>query len=82
MRGLSTVRYGSGRVNVPVLDLLRHRQEGLLDICGVLSRGLQERDAELVREFLVEHGFHQHGRGQDRMDYAPSPHCTPRPSCS
>ena len=36
----------------PVLDLLRHRQERLLDIRGVLRGGLQEWDAQLVRKFL------------------------------
>ena len=52
MRGLSTVRYGSGRVNVPVLDLLRHRQERLLDVGSVLRGSLQEWDRQLVGEFL------------------------------
>ena len=38
----------------PVLDLLRHCQECLLDVGGVLRRRLEEGDGELVREFLVE----------------------------
>lgn len=39
-------------LDVPVLDLLRHSQESLLDVSGVLRRRLQEGDAELVSEFL------------------------------
>ena len=39
-------------MNVPVFDLLRHCQERLLDVGGVLRRGLEEGDRELVREFL------------------------------
>lgn len=42
------------RIHVPVLDLLRHCQERLLDIRGVLRRGLEEGDVKLVREFLWE----------------------------
>lgn len=38
--------------NLPVLDLLRHGQESLLDIGGVLGRSLQERNTELIGEFL------------------------------
>jgi hypothetical protein len=38
--------------NIPVFDLLSHCQEGLLDIGGILSGSLQERDGQLVREFL------------------------------
>lgn len=38
--------------DVPILDLLSHRQEGLFDVGCVLSRGLQEGDAELIRELL------------------------------
>lgn len=40
------------RIDVPVLDLLRHSQESLLDVGSVLRRRLQEGDAELVSEFL------------------------------
>lgn len=36
----------------PILDLLRHGQEGLLDVGCVLCRRLQERDGQLVCEFL------------------------------
>ena len=38
----------------PVLDLLRHCQECLLDVGGVLRRRLEEGDGKLVREFLVK----------------------------
>ena len=38
--------------NIPVLNLLRHSQKSLLDVGRVLSRGLQERNGQLVREFL------------------------------
>lgn len=37
---------------LPVLDLLSHGQESLLDVCGALRRCLEEGDAELVRKFL------------------------------
>ena len=36
----------------PVLNLLSHRQECLLDVRRVLRRRLQEGDGELVRELL------------------------------
>lgn len=36
----------------PVLDLLGHRQESLLNVGGVLRRGLKEGNAQLVSEFL------------------------------
>jgi hypothetical protein len=36
----------------PVLDLLGHGQESLLDVGSVLGRGLEERNSELVGEFL------------------------------
>lgn len=36
----------------PLLDLASHGQEGLLDIAGVLGRGLEEGDAKAVSEFL------------------------------
>lgn len=36
----------------PVLDLLRHGQEGLLDVGGLLGRRLEERDGERVGELL------------------------------
>lgn len=35
-----------------LLDLARHGEERLLDIAGVLRRGLEEGDAEAVGEFL------------------------------
>ena len=35
-----------------VLDLCRHGHEGLLNVGGALSRGLEEGDADLVREGL------------------------------
>lgn len=38
--------------HIPVLDLLRHGQECLLDIGRVLSRSLKEGNRELVRELL------------------------------
>ena len=37
---------------IPVLNLLGHRQESLLDVGRVLRRRLQEGDGELVRELL------------------------------
>ena len=37
---------------LPILDLLRHSQECLLDVRCILGRGLQERDRELVGKFL------------------------------
>jgi hypothetical protein len=35
-----------------LLDLAGHGQEGLLDVAGVLGRGLKEGDAEAVSELL------------------------------
>lgn len=49
------------RVDSPVLDLLGHGKESLLDVGGVLGRGLEEGDAELVGKGLggsvVDHLF-------------------------
>jgi len=45
-----------GRVAHALLDLAGHGQEGLLDVAGVLGRGLEEGDAEAVCEFLfIQH---------------------------
>jgi hypothetical protein len=41
------------RVDSPVLDLLGHGKESLLDVGGVLGRGLEEGDAELVGKALA-----------------------------
>ncbi len=38
----------------PVLDLGRHRHEGLLHVRGVLGRRLQKGDAKLIGVFLSE----------------------------
>lgn len=38
--------------DIPVLNLLGHRQEGLLDVCGVLGRRLEEGDVQLIGKFL------------------------------
>jgi hypothetical protein len=40
------------KLNLPVLDLLCHGQESLLDICRILRRGLKEWDRKLVGKFL------------------------------
>lgn len=45
-------RVGGKAANSPILDLLRHRQERLLDIRRVLRTCLQHRDAQLVRKLL------------------------------
>lgn len=42
----------SSSKDLPVLDLLGHGQESLLDVGRVLGRSLQERNAELVGERL------------------------------
>ena len=42
-----------GRAAHALLDLARHRQEGLLDVARVLGRGLEEGDAQAVGEFLA-----------------------------
>ena len=39
----------------PLLDLAGHCQEGLLDVAGILGRGLEERDPEAVGELLQNH---------------------------
>lgn len=44
------------KLNLPVLDLLCHGQESLLDICRILRRGLKEWDRKLVGKFLQRHG--------------------------
>jgi len=38
--------------DAPILDLLGHSQERLLDVGRVLRGGLKERDGQLVGEFL------------------------------
>jgi hypothetical protein len=38
--------------NGPILDLLCHSQESLLDVGCVLRRSLKERDVQLVGKFL------------------------------
>ncbi len=35
-----------------LLDLARHGKESLLDVAGVLGRGLEEGDSQAVGEFL------------------------------
>ena len=40
------------RLSLPVLDLFRHGQESLLDICRVLRRGLKEGNRQLIGKFL------------------------------
>ena len=42
----------NGRGSHPFLDLAGHGQEGLLDVRGVLGRGLEEGYAEAVRKLL------------------------------
>ena len=39
-------------LDVPILDLLGHCQESLLNVCGVLRRGLKEWDVQLISKFL------------------------------
>ena len=41
-----------GRGAHALLDLAGHGQEGLLDVASVLGRGLEERNAQAVGEFL------------------------------
>jgi hypothetical protein len=41
-----------GRRTHPLFDLAGHSQEGLLNVAGVLGRGLKEWDAKAVSEFL------------------------------
>lgn len=41
-----------GRAAHALLDLAGHGQEGLLDVAGVLRRGLEEGDAQAVSELL------------------------------
>jgi hypothetical protein len=38
--------------NSPVLNLFRHGQEGLFDICRILRGGLKEGDGKLIGKFL------------------------------
>ena len=53
-RGLSVIPLWGGQCrDSPVLDLLGHGQESLLDVGSVLSRGLEEWDIQLVGEFLI-----------------------------
>jgi len=39
-------------LDAPILDLLGHCQESLLNVCSVLRRGLKEWDVQLISEFL------------------------------
>ena len=41
-------------MDVPILDLLGHRQESLLNVGSILCRGLEEGDVQLIREFLKD----------------------------
>jgi hypothetical protein len=41
-----------------LLDLSCHCQEGLLDVARVLGRGLEERDAQAIGEFLQNRPMH------------------------
>jgi hypothetical protein len=41
-----------GRCAHPLFDLAGHGQEGLLNIAGVLGRGLKEWDAKAISKFL------------------------------
>jgi len=41
-------------LNVPIFDLLGHRQECLLNVSSILCRGLEEGDVQLIREFLKD----------------------------
>ena len=47
--GLGVVGRGGAHA---LLDLASHGQEGLFDVAGVLSRRLEEGDAQAVGEFL------------------------------
>lgn len=42
------------RLGPPILDLLSHRQESLLNVGGVLCRGLEEGNVQLISEFLYD----------------------------
>ena len=42
---------------LPVLDLLCHCQESLLDIRGILCGCLKEGDGQLIGEFLYTEGI-------------------------
>lgn len=41
-----------GRASHALLDLAGHGQESLLDVAGILGRGLEEGDAQAVGELL------------------------------
>jgi hypothetical protein len=43
-----------GRSAHPFLDLSGHGEEGLLNVGGVFSGGLEEGDAETISKFLCE----------------------------
>jgi hypothetical protein len=42
------------RLDVPILDLLGHCQESLLNVGSILRRGLKEGDVQLISEFLSD----------------------------
>ena len=50
--GLGVVCCGSTHA---LLDLAGHGKEGLLDIAGVLGRGLEERDSQAVGKLLLSY---------------------------
>ena len=68
-----------GTLNSPVFNLLGHCQECLLNIGSILSRGLQERNSQLVCKFLC--GRLSKRFVHSRVSNAPLLHCTQRPSC-
>ena len=56
LRGTSVRRSNNleYKLNLPVLDLLCHGQESLLDICRILRRSLKEWDRKLIGKFLQQ----------------------------
>lgn len=51
----------SDALDVPILNLLRHRQESLFNVGRVLGRSLKEWDVQLIREFLGTLMRYEHG---------------------
>ena len=67
-------------ISVPVLNLLSHGQECLLNVRRILCRRLEEGDVQLVGKFLDD-SFSGVLRDIYSLMNPPLPRCTRRPSC-
>ena len=66
-------------LDVPILNLLGHCQESLLNVRSVLRRGLKEWDVQLISEFLKDPV--SVAPDTQRTGHKPLQRYTQRPSC-